>query len=48
MITVSNLLCLLALLLALLQAFRDYFHISVRVHFGWLGFAVWILSLLVR
>ena len=46
--TVSFLLCLIAVLFALVEAFRAYFNMPVRIHFGWLAFALWALSLILR
>lgn len=48
MITLASLLCLMAVVLALVEAFRGYLRLDVRLNFGWLAFALWATSLLVR
>jgi heme exporter protein D len=47
-VTISLLLCMMAVALALLEAFRGFFNLPGQVNFGWLAFALWALSLLVR
>jgi hypothetical protein len=47
-VTVSVLLCMMAVTLALIEAFRGFLNLPGRVNFGWLAFALWALSLLVR
>ncbi len=47
-LTLSGILCLLAIVLWLLRAFQGYLQFSPRLHLGWLGLALYGISLLVR
>lgn len=46
--TVSLALCIAAVVLWFIRSFQAFFNLNTRVHLGWLGLALWGLSLILR
>jgi len=45
--SVDTILILVAFILFLIEALRGLVTVNVNIHFGWLGLALWALSLLI-